>query len=126
MMSLGRAARLLPSLATRLRAVPRKCQLSEPQCRSSSTALAAIFHGVGQPLELREMKLPETLEEGELLVRLEVATICGSDLHTFHGKRTEPMPLILGHEGVGIVERIGTNVFSGSRPRRGAWNIREG
>ena len=73
--------------------------------------------------------MPEKLNEGELLVRMEVATICGSDLHTVSGKRQEPMPLVLGHEGnessgsvcaapgVGVIERIGSDIFSGNRPR---------
>lgn len=95
-------------------------------CRAKTTALAAVFHGVGQPFELREIALPETLREGELLVRMEVATICGSDLHTVSGKRQEPLPLILGHEGVGVVERVGTDIFSGSRPRHRGWSIKEG
>lgn len=118
------SARLLPTLA-KLQAGTRAWILGG-QCRRASTARGVVFHGVGQPFEQREIRLPETLEEGELLVKLEVATICGSDLHTVSGKRNEPMPLILGHEGVGVVERVGSNIFSGNRPRRGAWNVREG
>eukprot|EP00930_Biecheleria_cincta_P046989 TRINITY_DN32500_c0_g1_i1.p1 TRINITY_DN32500_c0_g1~~TRINITY_DN32500_c0_g1_i1.p1 ORF type:complete len:401 (+),score=50.14 TRINITY_DN32500_c0_g1_i1:72-1274(+) len=96
------------------------------ECRAKTTAVAAVFHGVGQPFELREIALPDQLNEGELLVRMDVATICGSDLHTVSGKRQEPMPLVLGHEGVGVVERVGSNIFSGSRPRHKGWGIREG
>lgn len=75
---------------------------------------------------MREIPLPGRLLEGELLVRMETATICGSDLHTITGKRVEPMPLILGHEGVGVVERIGTDIFSGTRPRQRNWDLKEG
>jgi putative phosphonate catabolism associated alcohol dehydrogenase len=94
--------------------------------RRHKSALGVVFHGVGQPLELRDFALPEVLAEGELLVKLDVATICGSDLHTVSGLRTEPMPLILGHEGVGVIERIGRDIFSGNRPRRGGGNLKEG
>jgi putative phosphonate catabolism associated alcohol dehydrogenase len=94
------------------------------QRRCKSDALGVIFHGVGQPFELREMNLPDSLDEGELVVKLDVATICGSDLHTVSGLRREPMPLILGHEGVGVVERIGRNIFAGNRPRKGS--VKEG
>lgn len=59
-------------------------------------------------------------------MRLDCATICGSDLHTFHGKRNEPTPLVLGHEGVGVIEAIGNDIFSGNRPRSGSWKLREG
>lgn len=88
--------------------------------------MAAVFHGVGRPFELREIPLPDKLREGELLVRLEVATICGSDLHTVSGKRQEPMPLVLGHEGVGVIERIGQDIYGGDRPRHRGWNLKEG
>ncbi|CAG0892034.1 unnamed protein product [Darwinula stevensoni] len=43
------------------------------------------------------------LEDGELLLKMETATICGSDLRTLTGQRTQPTPSILGHEGVGRV-----------------------
>eukprot|EP00747_Dinoflagellata_sp_TGD_P179575 gnl/TRDRNA2_/TRDRNA2_30605_c0_seq1.p1 gnl/TRDRNA2_/TRDRNA2_30605_c0~~gnl/TRDRNA2_/TRDRNA2_30605_c0_seq1.p1 ORF type:complete len:439 (-),score=72.03 gnl/TRDRNA2_/TRDRNA2_30605_c0_seq1:51-1367(-) len=89
-------------------------------------AQAAVFRGPGQPFEMVQLELPDKLREGELLVRLEVATICGSDLHTVHGKRTEPTPLVLGHEGVGIVEQIGKDIFSGNRPRHADWDLKEG
>jgi putative phosphonate catabolism associated alcohol dehydrogenase len=44
---------------------------------------------------------------GEVLVQMRLATICGSDLHTLKGLRTEPVPAILGHEGVGVVTAMG-------------------
>lgn len=94
--------------------------------RRASTAVAAVFHQVGQPFELREIPIPDKLREGELVVRLEVATICGSDLHTVSGKRNEPTPLVLGHEGVGIIERIGADIYGGDRPRQRGGHLREG
>lgn len=99
---------------------------TKPQTRALRNAVAAVFHGPGQPHELRDMALPDRLREGELLVRLDCATICGSDLHTVDGKRREPTPLVLGHEGVGVIEAIGTDIFSGERPRKGAWKLHEG
>ncbi|MBI1320536.1 MAG: alcohol dehydrogenase catalytic domain-containing protein [Candidatus Hydrogenedens sp.] len=72
-----------------------------PTCR------AAVFHGPGQPLTQEEIPLPRTLEPGTALVRITMSTICGSDLHTIDGRRTEPSPLILGHEIAGIVAGLG-------------------
>lgn len=43
------------------------------------------------------------LQEGETLIRLQMATICGSDRHTVSGRRKQPCPSVLGHEGVGLV-----------------------
>lgn len=44
------------------------------------------------------------LAEGETLIRLTTATICGSDRHTVSGRRSQPCPSVLGHEGVGVVQ----------------------
>ncbi|PYE17600.1 putative phosphonate catabolism associated alcohol dehydrogenase [Williamsia limnetica] len=48
-----------------------------------------------------------TLAEGELLVAVELATVCGSDLHTVAGHRITPLPTVLGHEAVGHVVAAG-------------------
>lgn len=70
-------------------------------------ARAAIFDRAGQPCRIEELPLPARLNTGELLVEISVATICGSDLHTHAGRRTEPAPCVLGHEGVGRVIAVG-------------------
>ncbi len=43
------------------------------------------------------------LESGELLIRVTLCTICGSDLHTFQGRRSAPAGCVLGHEIIGEV-----------------------
>ncbi|WP_285061861.1 alcohol dehydrogenase catalytic domain-containing protein [Frigoribacterium sp. ME-P-080] len=47
------------------------------------------------------------LEPGDALVEVELATICGSDVHTTRGDRSAPAPLVLGHEQVGRVVALG-------------------
>ena len=47
------------------------------------------------------------LAPGDALVEVELATICGSDVHTTRGDRTAPAPLVLGHEQVGRVVALG-------------------
>ena len=49
--------------------------------------------------------LPAELRPGEVLVQIALATICGSDLHTVDGRRSAPVPCVLGHEAVGHVLR---------------------
>ncbi len=68
-----------------------------------NSAQIQLFQGVGQPFAARTLPLPETLSPGELLVRISLATVCGSDLHTIEGRRGAPTPCILGHEAVGTV-----------------------
>jgi putative phosphonate catabolism associated alcohol dehydrogenase len=65
----------------------------------------ALFLGTAGEIKLTQTQIPE-LEPGEILVRITCATICGSDLHTFRGKRKVKLPTILGHEMVGVVEKI--------------------
>ena len=67
-----------------------------------TTASIALFHGAGQPFELCERKIV-TPNRDEVLVRVSLATICGSDLHTFTGRRAAPVPCVLGHEAVGRI-----------------------
>jgi len=70
-------------------------------------ATIQVFDGPGLPLRLDQHPLPAVLAPGEVLVALDLATICGSDLHTIAGHRTEPAPCVLGHEAVGRVVAAG-------------------
>lgn len=94
----------------------------------SQTCRAGVFLGAGRPLELREFPLP-VLEAGEALVRVECCTICGSDLHTVTGARTEAVPSILGHEVLGVVDAVGEPApcdLAGAPLRRGdriTWSV---
>ena len=71
---------------------------------SDRESVVQLFRGPGQPFRLQRHPLPERLEDGQVLVRISLATICGSDLHTVDGRRSCPVPSVLGHEAVGIVE----------------------
>jgi S-(hydroxymethyl)glutathione dehydrogenase / alcohol dehydrogenase len=70
---------------------------------------AALFHGVGTPLEVREIELREP-GPGEVLVRIAAVGICGTDLHVVKGDWDRPKPMVLGHEGAGVVEAVGDGV----------------
>ena len=74
---------------------------------TSPTAGTQVFDGPDRGLRWSERPLPSSLMPGEVLVQMRLATICGSDLHTLKGLRTEPVPAILGHEGVGVVTAMG-------------------
>ncbi|MDR1067941.1 MAG: zinc-binding dehydrogenase [Clostridiales Family XIII bacterium] len=72
------------------------------------TCLAAVLPDYGAPLELREVQIPQ-LEDNAILVKVEMAGICGSDLHIWHGKMgiKAPTPYIMGHETIGRVVALG-------------------
>jgi putative phosphonate catabolism associated alcohol dehydrogenase len=65
-----------------------------------------IFDGAAKPLRLVRMEVPK-LNPAEILVKNTYTTLCGSDLHTFCGKRNEKTPTVLGHEIVGTISEIG-------------------
>ncbi len=68
-------------------------------------------------LELRRFPLP-VVPDGAMLVKVTCCTICGSDVHTWRGRRASPTPIILGHEIVGEIVEIGRGAEydAGDRP----------
>jgi len=70
------------------------------------SGMAAVFREALQPLEIRRFDVPDP-KAGETLVRVTACTICGSDLHTYEGRRVAPAPSILGHEIIGRIESLG-------------------
>lgn len=67
-------------------------------------AVLARFH---EPLEVREYPAPERPSPGGALVRIEMAGVCGTDVHLWQGQLPIPVPVILGHETVGRIAALG-------------------
>jgi aryl-alcohol dehydrogenase len=72
-------------------------------------ALAAIVPAAGSPFELERAVVGEPSPE-EVLVRVEAAGICHTDISVQEGKFGTPFPIVLGHEGAGTVEAVGAAV----------------
>jgi propanol-preferring alcohol dehydrogenase len=71
---------------------------------------AMMLEEVGRPLVMVEREVPEPNDD-QVLIKVKACGVCRTDLHIFDGELTEPkLPLVLGHEIVGIVEEIGSNV----------------
>jgi len=75
------------------------------------TMQAAVVRDFSQPLSIEAVPIPVP-EPGEILVRIETSGLCHTDIHAAHGDwPIKPkLPLIPGHEGVGIVTRVGPGV----------------
>lgn len=72
--------------------------------------LAARFYEPNKPLRLEQVPVP-TVGDNDVLVRIKAAGICGSEIHVWKGRDTSGVfPRTLGHEGAGIVEKVGSNV----------------
>src|SRR5438874_10021685 len=73
---------------------------------------AAVLEQFGSPLEVQELELAEP-RAGEVLVRLVACGVCHTDLYTASGADPSGYaPTVLGHEGAGVVERVGESVVS--------------
>jgi S-(hydroxymethyl)glutathione dehydrogenase/alcohol dehydrogenase len=73
---------------------------------------AAVLENFGQPLAVQQIDLAEP-KAGEVLVRLVACGVCHTDLYTASGADPSGYaPTVLGHEGAGIVERVGAGVTS--------------
>jgi S-(hydroxymethyl)glutathione dehydrogenase / alcohol dehydrogenase len=70
---------------------------------------AAVFHGPGQPVLVTEVELAPP-GPGEVEVAVTAAGVCHSDLHLVRGEWPYPTPVVLGHEGSGIVAAVGAGV----------------
>lgn len=70
-------------------------------------AKAAVLRQYNQPLEIQQFSLDDTLADGEALARVEMAGICGTDVHLWKGELPIPLPVILGHESVGRLTKLG-------------------
>ncbi len=73
---------------------------------------AAVLERFGEPLQVQELDLAEP-KAGEVLVRLVACGVCHTDLYTASGADPSGYsPAVLGHEGAGVVEKVGDGVTS--------------
>lgn len=71
---------------------------------------AAVSYQPGEPLTIEELEMDEP-KGGEVLVKMSAVGLCHSDYHVMMGNRPVGMrPIVLGHEGAGVVEAIGPGV----------------
>lgn len=76
---------------------------------------AAVLYEARTPLEIEYLNL-DPPQLGEVLVRVSAAGVCHSDWHIISGGTQYPLPVVLGHEGSGVVEQAG----------KGVTNLKEG
>jgi threonine dehydrogenase-like Zn-dependent dehydrogenase len=70
---------------------------------------AVTFQGPGQVL-VEDVLEPELLHPGDAIVRVQATGVCGSDLHIFHGRVKIEPGFVIGHEYVGTVLAVGSDV----------------
>lgn len=72
---------------------------------------AAVAEAKGAPFQIQDLDLDEPRAD-EVLVRIVACGICQTDVHVWHQRLPTPLPIVLGHEGSGVVERVGPSVTS--------------
>jgi len=70
---------------------------------------AAVVYEAGKPIEIEELDL-DGPKDGEVLIRYTHAGLCHSDIHIAHGDLEARLPMVLGHEGAGVIEEVGPGV----------------
>jgi L-iditol 2-dehydrogenase len=74
---------------------------------------AAVLTGLRQ-FEIRQVLKPEIVKDTDVLIKMKTIGVCGSDIHYYStgriGSQIVEFPFIIGHEGAGYVERIGSKV----------------
>jgi len=70
---------------------------------------AAVLYEVNKPLVVEEIDIDEP-QRAQVMVRTAAAGVCHSDLHFIEGLWPYPLPVVLGHEASGVVERVGEGV----------------
>lgn len=70
---------------------------------------AVVYKGPGE-VEVKEVPDPKIQEPSDVVVRMTTSAICGSDLHVYDGHTAAKPGMILGHEPMGVVEKVGNGV----------------
>lgn len=70
---------------------------------------AAVLHAIGGPLAIERLDIG-ALGPDDVLVRLGASGLCHTDLEVIDGSLAYPLPIVLGHEGAGVVEAVGSTV----------------
>lgn len=79
---------------------------------------AVQWEGKNFSVSVNHINIPKIQDPLDVIVRLTCAAICGTELHTYHGRIAADVPLTFGHENIGIVDEIGdaiTTIKKGDR-----------
>ena len=77
----------------------------------ASTMKAAVVREFGKPLVIEEVPVPRPAA-GDILVKIEACGVCHTDLHVKNGDFGDKTGVVLGHEGIGVVQEVGPGVTS--------------
>jgi threonine dehydrogenase-like Zn-dependent dehydrogenase len=88
---------------------------------SGQSCKRAVLTAPHLPIEVWENSIPP-VQTGEVIVRVLMGGVCGTDVHFWQGDMPLPGPLVLGHEGIGVIDQLGeglTTDFAGESVGKG-------
>ena len=85
---------------------------------------AALARAPRAPFDVVDVELDDRLRDDEVLVRVAACGVCHTDLVCRDQEYPVPQPAVLGHEGAGVVERVGARVASVAPCRPSATSLR--
>ncbi|KAK5673705.1 hypothetical protein LTR17_027891, partial [Elasticomyces elasticus] len=68
---------------------------------------AVTYHGVPSSVNVTNVPRPTVMESTDVIVKMTLSVICGTDLHIYHGLEGGNPPWVMGHEGLGTVSDVG-------------------
>jgi D-arabinose 1-dehydrogenase-like Zn-dependent alcohol dehydrogenase len=72
---------------------------------------AVVMTAVKEPFTTREIPDPQPAT-GQVRIRLHATGVCGTDVHVWNGELPVPLPIVPGHEPVGVIDSVGQGVKS--------------
>lgn len=79
---------------------------------NQSEMKAVRWEGAPFSVSVKSIPIPTITHPTDALIRITSAAICGTDLHTYHGRDAMVHPLTFGHENLGIVQSVGSSVMT--------------
>ena len=74
-----------------------------------SSCKCAVMSGFNAPLTVESYPMPVDLKPGEIIIKVELAGMCGTDVHLHKGQLKIPLPVVLGHETTGVIAAMGAS-----------------
>lgn len=74
-----------------------------------SSCQCAVMSAFNAPLTVESYPMPADLKPGEIIIKVELAGMCGTDVHLHKGQLKIPLPVVLGHETTGIIAAMGSS-----------------
>lgn len=91
---------------------------------ATSNTMKALYYSEARKFDIRDVPVP-VIDENELLLKVDICGVCGTDAHIHEGEFIAKFPLIPGHEAVGTVVDMGSKVTGFAKGDRVAADVSE-